>query len=138
MNILGDPIFIQFIVPLITVGLSVFLKFVTRNDQHVSFQKEDFAFGIDLSITALLIFIVSSAGLVQQSIVPGVSESVIIKVNTIPWILLSVFLGIWAVSTIVRKLGWEGDGKLHVFWGISVPDIFGILVLLFVVNWIRP
>ncbi len=136
MKILGDPFFIQFVVPLITVGLSIFLKFVTRNDQHISFQKEDIAFGIDLSITALLIFIVSSSNLVRQSLVAGASQDILDKVNAIPWILLSVFLGIWAVSTIVRKLGWVGDGKLHIFWGISVPNIFGIIVLLFVVNWI--
>jgi len=138
MTIIGNPFFIQFVVPLITVALSVFLKFVTRNDQHVSFQKEDLAFGIDLSITALLLFVVSSSTVVQQSLAQGATQAVMNKANTIPWILLSVFIGIWAISTIVRKVGWEGDGKLHVVWGISVPNIFGILVLLFVVNWIKP
>lgn len=138
MKIIIDPFFIQFIVPLITVSLSVFLKFVTRNDQHISFQKEDFAFGIDLSITALLIFVVSSSTLVQKSTASGATQALADKVNAIPWILLSIFAGIWAVSTIVRKLGWEGDGKLHIIWGISVPNVFGIIVLLFVVNWIMP
>ncbi len=51
MNILTDPIFLDFGVPLITVALSIFLKFVTRNDQHASSQKEDLAFGIDLTIS---------------------------------------------------------------------------------------
>lgn len=138
MNILGDPFFIQFVVPLITVGLSIFLKFVTRNDQYISFQKEDLAFGIDLSITALLIFIVSSSTFVQQSLVPGASKELLDKVNAIPWILLSVFSGIWAISTVVRKLGWENDGKLHLFWGIIGPNIFGVIVLLFVVDWVAP
>lgn len=138
MKILGDPFFIQFVVPLITVGLSVFLKFVTRNDNHVSFQKEDLAFGIDLSITALLIFVVSSSGLVKQSVVPNASQAILTKVNSIPWILLSVFLGIWTVSTIIRKLGWEEDGKLHITWGILVPNVFGMFVLLSIVNWITP
>ncbi len=138
MKIIGDPFFIQFVVPLITVALSVFLKFVTRNDQHVSFQKEDLAFGIDLSITALLIFVVSSSSIVKLSLAQGAPQNIIDKANAIPWILLSVFLGIWAVSTIVRKLGWEQDGKLHIFWGISLPNVFGIIVLLFVVSWIVP
>jgi di/tricarboxylate transporter len=137
MKILADPLFTQFGLPLITVILSVFLKFVTRNDQHTSFQKEDLAFGIDLSITALLLFIASCPNIVKQSTMPSVSEAVIGKVNSIPWILLSVMVGIWGVSTLIRKLGWEEAGKLHIIWGISIPNIFGIFVLLFVVYWIR-
>ena len=138
MSFIGDPFFIQFVVPLLTVALSVFLKFVTRNDHHVSFRKEDFAFGIDLAITALLLFVVSSSTVVQQSLQQGASQTVISKSHGVPWVLLSVFVGIWAVSTIVRKLGWETEGRLHLFWGIVLPNTFGIIVLLFVVNWIIP
>ena len=54
----------------------------------------------------------------------------------IPWILFIYMIGIWGVSTTVRKLGWEGDGKLKVFWGIVVPDAFGLICLIFAVNWI--
>ncbi|MGH8549989.1 MAG: hypothetical protein ACRERU_15575 [Methylococcales bacterium] len=138
MRLLADPIFIQFFVPLITVGLSVFLKFVTRNDLHISFQKEDLAFGIDLTITALLIFIVSASSVVQQATLPNAPPAILDKAGTIPWILLFIFVGLWAMSTLVRKRGWKGEGKLHGFWGIVVPDVLGVLVLLFVVNWIKP
>jgi hypothetical protein len=58
------------------------------------------------------------------------------KTAMIPWILFIYMIGIWGVSTTVRKLGWEGDGKLKVFWGIVVPDAFGLICLIFAVNWI--
>ena len=138
VTIIGSPLFIDFGVPLLAVALSIFLKVVTRNDHLATFEREDLAFGLDLSITALLLFIVSSSGLVSRSIIPGAPQAVVEKAAAIPWILLSVFIGLWATSTVVRKLGWDTNGRLHVGWGIVVPDLFGVAVLLFVVRWIKP
>ena len=46
-------------------------------------------------------------------------------------------LDVYKRQTLVRKLGWEGDDKLKIFWGIIVPGLFGLLTLLFSVNWIK-
>ena len=54
----------------------------------------------------------------------------------IPRLLSAYLFGIWGLSTLVRKLGWESDDRLKTFWGIVVPDTFGLLALLVVVNWI--
>ena len=136
MNVLGTPYFLQFGVPLITVGLSIFVKYVTRNDRHSGFKKEDAAVGLDLAVTALLIFITGSAQLASN--LPSINPpaQLVSKLSTVPWILMSFLIGIWGISTIVRKLGWEDDDKLKIFWGIILPNIFGVFTLLFVVNWI--
>lgn len=58
------------------------------------------------------------------------------KLMAVPWLLLGFILGIWGVSTLVRKIGWKDESELKLFWGIIAPDIFGIGVLILVVNWI--
>ncbi|ENG6063500.1 MULTISPECIES: hypothetical protein [Vibrio] len=136
MNLLGSPYFLQFGVPLVTVGLSIFIKYVTRNDRHSGFKKEDVAVGLDLAVTALLIFITGSSQLTASLPPTNPPVDVVEKLASVPWILMAFIIGIWSVSTIVRKRGWESDDKLKIFWGIVVPDVFGLAVLLFVVNWI--
>jgi len=136
VNFLAQPYFLQFCIPLLTVGLSIFLKYVTRNDMYSGFRKEDLAVGLDLAVTALLIFIASSAQIARSiESTPNTSE-IIEKVATVPWIITAFLVGIWGVSTIVRKVGWENEDRLNIFWGIVVPDLFGIFTLIFVVNWI--
>ena len=41
IKILASQYFLNFCVPLITVGISVFIKCITRNDQHSFFKKEE-------------------------------------------------------------------------------------------------
>jgi uncharacterized membrane protein YgcG len=103
---------------------------------YSGFRKEDLAVGLDLAVTALLIFIASSAQIARSiESTPNTSE-IIEKVATVPWIITAFLVGIWGVSTIVRKVGWENEDRLNIFWGIVVPDLFGIFTLIFVVNWI--
>lgn len=135
MKFLAEQYFLHFCVPLIAVGLSVFLKYVSRNDKHKAFQKEDLAVGLDISVTALILFITYSADMARKSLIATASIPND-KLAAIPWIIAMFIIGIWCVSTIVRKLGWEDENKLWVFWGIILPDIFGIVTLIFIVNWI--
>jgi len=136
-DILASTYFKNFAVPLITVFLSVFVKIVSRNDQFISFKKEDLAIGMDVSITALIIFIVASAGLASElaNITSDVTNIVNERLTSVPWLILAFVCIIWFVSTIVRKFGWDNEDELNIYWGILFPDIIGILLLLFVVNW---
>jgi uncharacterized membrane protein YgcG len=139
MTFLANPLFLQFIVPLITVAFTVFLKVVSRNDRHTRFKKDDFAVGLDIAVTALILFITASASLARQLTTTTnlAIPSTIEKLSTAPWIILAFVLGIWGVSSIVRWIGWKGDDDLNIGWGIVFPDLFGVFLLLFVVNWIR-
>lgn len=136
MIFLGNEIFLQFGVPLITVALSIFVKYVSRNDRHSGFRKEDLAVGLDMSVTALLIFITGSAHIASSLPANNPPDEVVQQLASVPWILMGFVIGIWGVSTVVRKSGWEDDDKLKISWGIIAPGLFGLLTLLFAVNWI--
>lgn len=137
MNFLKDEIFLQFGVPLLTVTLSIFVKYVSRNDRHIGFRKEDLAVGLDMAVTALLIFITGSAQIANALPTDNPPKEIVDQLASVPWVLMGFLVGMWGVSTLVRKLGWEDDDKLKIFWGIVVPGLFGLLTLLFAVNWIN-
>lgn len=136
MILLGTDIFLQFGVPLITVALSIFVKYVSRNDRHSGFRKEDLAVGLDMSVTALLIFITGSAQIASSLPEKNPPPDLVQQLASVPWVLMGFLVGMWGISTIVRKVGWEDDDKLKPVWGIIVPGLFGLLTLLFAVNWI--
>ncbi|MHB9023613.1 MAG: hypothetical protein ACYC7E_05480 [Armatimonadota bacterium] len=139
MNIiLAHPWFLHFAVPLLTVMLGIYLKFVTRNDHHTPLVKEDLAFGLDVAVIALLLFITSSVNIAHTA-TTTVDATIRLKLEeklmAVPWLLLGFVLGIWAVSTLVRKLGWNDESELNLL-GIIAPDVFGVTLLVLVVNWI--
>lgn len=139
MKFLADPNFLNFFVPLITVVFSIFLKIVSRNDKFVLFKKEDLAVGLELAVTALILFITQSANLAHQLVFQTASNTsqVSDKLTAVPWIILAFILGIWGVSSLVRWFGWESNDRLRFWRGIIAPNLFGLVLLGFVVNWIR-
>lgn len=128
--------FLQFVVPLIAVGASIFLKYVSRHDTHKAFRKEDLAVGLDLAVTALLLFVTTGSKTAQDLAKNPSDNALAEKLAALPWIVCGLLVGIWILSTAVRKKGWIGDGSLDTTWGVIVPDAFGIVALLFAVNWI--
>ena len=134
-DILKTTYFLNFVVPLITVFLTVFVKIVSRNDQYYTFKKEDLAIGMDISVTALIIFITSAVNYAAQANTKT-NELINSKLVDLPWLILAFVCIIWFVSTIIRKFGWHNKDELNILWGIIIPDFIGIMLLLFVVNWI--
>lgn len=139
-KLISDPLFVNFIIPMITVALGIFIRYVSRNDGHKQISKDDFAFGFNISITALILFLTSASKLAQQlgnsqSQLP--QQTIQAKLAEFPYIALAIVIGLWGLSTVVRKVGWESDGKLKLVLGIIIPDIVGIAFLLFVVGWIN-
>jgi hypothetical protein len=136
VSVFAHQYFLQFFVPLIAVGGSIFLKYVTRNDTHKSFKKEDLAVGLDLAVTALLLFITAGSKMATELAAKPADTALQSKLEGIPWIIAAFIIGIWGVSTLVRKAGWKGEDELKPLFGIAIPGVFGIVSLLFVVNWI--
>lgn len=136
MSFLANEFFLQFGVPLIAVGLSMFVKLVSRNDIHTPFRKEDLAVGLDLAVTALLLFVTASSTIASDLLKQPTNTALTEKAQSVPWIMAAYLVGIWGVSTIVRKFGWEDEDKLKVSWGIIAPGIFGLLTLFLTVRWI--
>jgi len=138
-QVLAQPWFLHFVVPLVAVLLGIYLKFVTRNDRHTPFMKEDLAVGLEISVTALIIYVtgcVANANAAVNTNDPAIKIQLEEKLMPVPWLLLAFVLGIWGISTLVRKIGWKTESELKIIWGIVVPDLFGIVMLILVVNWI--
>jgi hypothetical protein len=136
LSFLADHFFLQFWVPLITVSLTIFLKFVSRRDTHRSFAKEDLAFGLDLAAVALFFFLTYGSRLARELVQTPDNKALLAKAMSLPWILFAYVVGLWAISTLVRKAGWESEGKLTPIVGIFIPDVFGVACLIFAVNWV--
>ena len=130
--------------------LGVGIKYVTRNDTYGKFQKEDLAVGLELLLTACLMFLAltSDRSLQMASInddlaaalakkdVPKAQElqsevsALSQELAASGWVLLVMFLGLWSVSTLVRKLGWESKDAMKPILGIGLPLVVGILALI--------
>jgi len=137
IEVLSSTYFKYLVVPLLATIFVIFIKSVSRNDrQHNTFlKKEDFAFGLEMGVTAILLLLGNSVTMAQQTISdPSIVSVVNEKLLFVGWIALALSFGLWGVSTIVRRLGWQGETELKIFWGIIFPDIFGLVVLIYVVS----
>lgn len=138
-NIIFDPLFVNFAVPLITVGLTVFVKWVNQNDKYARFRKEDLAVGPELAVTAVIAIVLYSSSLAQalSATTEAVArEPLLAKLSTAPWLLALSAGGLWATSTLIRKRGWTTDQQMHWAFGIAIPLLYGLLMLVFATTWI--
>lgn len=129
-------------VTVISAGLGIFVKYVSRNDSHGNtFRKEDLAIGLEMVITALILIItnsVSEFNKLNNVIVENATKvSIQEKEQIVPWLVLIFIVALWGTSTIIRKIGWENQDQLKIWWGIVFPNIIGITSLLFVFMRIR-
>jgi len=139
IDFLSNNYFIYFIVPLLTTGLSIFVKIVSRNDKFITFKKEDFAIGLETAVTALIILItvtVNELMQLKESTENGKSLILPEKILILPWLLFIIVILLWGVSTMIRKLGWKNENEMDTIWGILLPDILGLGLLIFVVVWV--
>ena len=136
ITILSSLYFKYFIVPLITSFLCIFVKWVSKNDRFITFKKGDLAVGLEMIVASLIIFITDSVNLSTEIIKNKENQVLQGKLMAIPWVLLAFIMGLWGVSTIIRRWGWKNENELNLFWGIIFPDIVGVLILIFIVNWI--
>ena len=137
IRLLTTTYFKYLIIPLVATFLVIFVKSASRSDKQSFLEKEDFSFGLEMGITAVLLLFMNSVNIAQQ-VVLGNSLTVIATEKILTLFLVTIFLvfGLWGMSTIVRKLGWENDKELKIFWGIVLPDVFGLLILIYVVSMI--
>lgn len=131
IKLLTSSSFKFFIIPLVTILLTIFVKFVSRNDRFSNIKKEDFAFGIDISVTALILYAMDNVTFASKIVKPNMAEIDLFKnkMLLIPWIILIFIFALWIMSTMIRKFGWENDNELHLTWGVVVPDAIGVSLL---------
>lgn len=114
---LSSPYFQFIAIPIAAIILAVFVKIVSRNDKfHIS-RKEDYAVGMEIAIAAILILGTNSLN-TSATLPAGASV-----------VLLLSILGLWIVSTIVRKYGWKNKDDMNWWAGIIFPYLYGLAIL---------
>ena len=156
VEFLTNPFFKFGILPIGSAMLGVGLKYVSRNDQYAKFRKEDMAVGLDLALTACLMFVVLTTDKAVQLISTNNALSVMLKQKAVDvtafaeiqakaqllsgqiassgWLIFIMFLGLGILSNFVRKFGWESETEMKPIFGIAIPLIFGIIAIIGVMS----
>lgn len=149
---LTSTLFTILIFPIVSVLIGVMVKFVTQNDRYAKFRKEDIAVGLDLLLVAALTLVVLTTETAMKlvdihkktaqimSATPDDGDTLkqlLLKAGELSnelaisgYLILAIFLGLWSISTIVRKWGWHSAVELKPVVGIALPLTFGVLALI--------
>ncbi len=137
-DLFGSLVFQAFFLPLFAAALGVFVRAASRNDRFSSFAKEDFAVGFELALVAIIGFV--AYGFFASQELDGAGEEraehLRNKIGLTPWMVLAWVLGLWGISTAVRKLGWRTEREMHLAIGIVGPILYGLVLLIVLVVWI--
>lgn len=139
--LLTSYVFVNFIVPLLIGGLTVFVKYASKNDQHASFKKEDIAIGFDIALGSVIAFTVNAVAIYQKMYgrapdQPDVSPELASQALLVPWAVVALVFSLWLVSTGTRKYGWKNKDEMNWGMGVIVPLVYGIITLIFATAWI--
>jgi len=139
-ELLLNPYFKEFVIPLLAVFLTIGVKVVSRKDAYMGLEREDFAIGFDLIVSSLILLVTYSSKIAAdlhsgQATNPEMCNE---KLEYLPWILFFSVFGLWGLSTMVRAFGWENNqNKLRLWPGIVIPTALGLFALLLTVNFIE-
>jgi hypothetical protein len=150
-HFLASAFFRLFLVPILSVALGIYIKYVTKHDQFSKFSKEDIAVGFDLMRAAFLAYLLmmsdGARGLINASDAfasavkgGGVTPEQAMKLQQVVsaqserlmgglFGLVCLIMGMWITSTIVRKKGWKSPTDLDAWYGIALPLAVGVAYL---------
>ncbi len=159
-DILTSTFFRYVAFPVGSAGFGVLVKYVSRNDKYAKFTKEDLFIGLELVLTACLMYVVLTTDRAIQlkaanenlaaalaanpfeqadaARLQATIESLSDRIDLAGWVILLMFVGLWSVSTIVRKWGWASETEMKPVVGIALPLAFGVLALLLVMSEASP
>lgn len=140
-EVLGSGYFKDFIVPLVSVFLTIAIKVVSRRDLFISPTRDDFAIGFDLLTTSLILLVMYSSKLAIDLQSKGSlnAEFCQKKLQILPWIITLAILFVWGLSSVVRIWGWQNNqNRILKLWpGVIIPLMIGVAALLLTVNFIE-
>jgi hypothetical protein len=140
VDLFNATLFRNFLIPFVTVVLSIFLKMNSRSDS--SAHREDFAVGFELLLTSVVIFLIGTFDTAKKI---AVSTSPQEKTELLDRLVLTILLAFMlffftaCLSLIVRRYGWEDrEGStptLSIGVGIVIPLIVGTIALIAAGLW---
>ena len=117
--------------------ISIIAKKVSRNDRHQVNNWNDYAFGLDVTISTSILVITRSidrmSGLYQLEDNLNPNKVFATELASDFWFLFITTITIWLVAQIIRKWGWKNGNDLNSI-GVLVPDFIGVLLLYYVMN----
>jgi len=154
-DVLASTYFRYLFFPIGSVLLGIFVKVFTRNDKYSTFKKEDLAVGLQLMTTGCLMYVllttdralqltklnnqlneaINNPSPLNQSAVVNLQANIALLSSEMAksaGLITIMFIGLWAVSSIVRKWGWKSETENHPLFGIALPLVFGVLFLVVV------
>lgn len=137
IDFLTGNVFQCMVLPLLTTSLTIFARIISRPDKVRALDRNVFNVGINLCVTATFILvtkcIILSKAIVGSDIELRRGIDILIKFGAE---CFAMVLGLIAVAYLVHKFGWERSPVEHLRismgWGIIMPNIVGILYLVFV------
>ncbi len=106
---LQNKYFYYFTIPVMTILLTTFVKVVSRNDRFSLDMRADLAFGLDLSISAILLLTSHTLTYIAANANKSSAEltDCINKISTIPLIMLGLlfFCGFNPIRPNMQKAG---------------------------------
>ena len=148
------------IFPAVSAIAGILLKCAARNDQYAFFKKEDMAVGPQMMLSAALTFVVVNTDRAHNLVVTNAALKQALGASTIDrtkvtalqaeavslsqklmgsaWLLLSLVLLLWGVTTVVKRWGWKTESELYPFLGIGLPLALGVLSLVTVMTAVQP
>lgn len=135
LDFLSSPLAKFFFVPLITILVGLFIKVSSVNDKFKTDIKEWFFLGPDLISAGLLLVFVELCNNLQQTTMTSTDNSGIVIA------LVLCTLSILFMPFLIRKYGYveqpftQGYSH-HFWWGIIIPDIWGLAVLFSILKFI--
>jgi hypothetical protein len=154
LEFLTTPGFKFGVLPIGSAVLGVGVNYISRNDQYAKFKKEDIAVGVNLTMTACVMFVVLTTDRAVQLLQLNKDLASALKAKPLDptaaaqlqdqaqklsaqiadsgWLIALMFLALWSISTLVRKKGWKSATEMDTLVGIAVPLAFGILSIILV------
>lgn len=135
IDFLSSPLAKFFFVPLITIIVGLFIRVSSINDKYKIDTKECFFLGPDFISAGLLLVFVELCNSFQSARASVDNSSGIVTA------LVLCFLSILFMPFWIRKQGYKEEpithGFSHHLWkGIIIPDIWGLVVLYCILKFI--
>lgn len=146
------PIFKDVFIPVITCFLSIGLKASSKT--KFSINRNDLYICFDLCTTALFLFTIGMIDLTSELVnnsnqlisknyneiqtLITYQQKIITSKILLSWLIL-LFMGIttFILSVTTRNCGWDKNGKPKIWFGILIPNIFGLILLIIATHWIK-
>jgi hypothetical protein len=139
INVLTSAWFRDIGVTLLSMGISVFAKIQSRNDKYGSTSWSDYAVGIDLAVSALILLVVKSLDHYVDLNRIGTSDQRILKTAHLLAVSLSCLFALtiltWLFSAFIRRWGWKNKNKLYKWSGVTLPNFIGGSILACIVHF---